>query len=265
VIANVLTIAGTDPSGGAGLQADLKTFSALGVYGMSAITAVVAQNTQGVRSFKTLDTAFVADQIDAVFEDVTVHAVKIGMLATVELANVVADRLNHWKPSIIVLDPVMAAKSGDPLLSPDTIRAIRDRLVPMSSIITPNLPEAGLLLGRPAPSSLEAMRDMLGSLSELGSPWVLLKGGHLNSPMSTDLLYGQGQTIDLPAPRLATTHLHGTGCTLAAAVAALLTRMEMVEAVRQAKAYLHASLAAADQLDVGKGKGPVHHFHALWK
>lgn len=264
MISNILTIAGTDPTGGAGIQADLKTFSALGAYGMSAITAVVAQNTCGVRSFVALEPDFVGAQIDAVFDDVRVDAVKVGMIANAAIARVVADRLRRYARCPVVVDPVMVAKSGDHLLLPDAVAALRDELLPLATLITPNLPEAAVLLDRPPPQSLDDMRDMLTALRALGPQWVLLKGGHLRAPHSTDLLGGPDGTLELPAQRINTTRDHGTGCTLAAAAAALLPTQDVVSAVRRAKDYLNAALAAAGELNVGSGRGPVHHFHALW-
>jgi hydroxymethylpyrimidine/phosphomethylpyrimidine kinase len=264
MIANVLTIAGSDPSGGAGIQADLKTFSALGAYGMSAITALTAQNTRGVRSFQVVDPAFVAQQIDAIFEDVRVDAVKIGMVATADIAGVIAERLRHHAARHVVLDPVMVAKSGDRLLQDDAVVAIRDRLVPLAEVITPNLPEAGVLVGEPAPDTLESMRQTVRALHRLGSRWVLLKGGHLAGTDSTDLLFDGRANVEIPGRRVETRNTHGTGCTLSAALAALLPRFGMEDAVRRAKAYLTDALAASDRLTVGSGHGPVHHFHALW-
>ena len=265
-IANVLSIAGTDPTGGAGIQADIKTFSALGAYAMSAITAVVAQNTQGVRSFVALDPGFVAEQIDAVFDDVRVDAVKIGMVATEAIAETIAERLRHHGARNIVFDPVMVAKSGDHLLTPDAVAAIRDRLVPLATVITPNLPEAGVLLGVEPAWSLDEMRARAGDLLKLGPRWVLLKGGHLDdAAASVDLLHGTSGTIELSAPRIRTRNDHGTGCTLSAAIAALLPCHPMEDSVRLAKGYLHGALAASDQLDVGHGHGPLHHFHRLWE
>ncbi|WP_018412616.1 bifunctional hydroxymethylpyrimidine kinase/phosphomethylpyrimidine kinase [Methyloversatilis thermotolerans] len=264
MIHNVLTIAGTDPTGGAGIQADLKTFSALGAYGMSAITAVVAQNTRGVRSFVALEPDFVGEQIDAVFDDVRVDAVKVGMIANAAIARVVADRLRRHARCPVVVDPVMVAKSGDHLLLPDAVAALRDELLPLATLITPNLPEAAVLLDCPPPQTLDDMRAMLVALCALGPRWVLLKGGHLRAPHSTDLLGGPEGALELPAQRIATTRDHGTGCTLAAAAAALLPGNDLVRAVCRAKEYLNAALAAAAELDVGSGRGPVHHFHALW-
>lgn len=265
MIANILTIAGTDPSGGAGIQADIKTFSALGTYAASAITAVVAQNTQGVRSYVALEPAFVAEQIDAVLDDVRIDAVKIGMIANAGIAETVADRLRHHMARNIVLDPVMVAKSGHALLDADAIAAVRELLVPLATLITPNLPEAAVLLERDGDWTADDMQTALPDLLALGSEWVLLKGGHLeNSAQSTDLLFGPDGMTAFPAPRIATRNDHGTGCTLSAAIAALLPSRGVVESVRQAKAYSHDALAASDMLDVGRGHGPLHHFHRLW-
>lgn len=264
MIPNVLTIAGTDPTGGAGIQADLKTFSAMGAYGMSVITAVVAQNTCGVRSFQALDPAFVAEQIDAVFDDVQVDAVKIGMIATVEIAHAIADRLLHHGAKIVVLDPVMVAKSGDQLLLPEAVAALRHRLIPLATLITPNLPEAGVLLDGCGPDTVETMRLAVTELLALGSEWVLLKGGHLAGRESIDMLVGPAGISEFHAPRVTTRNTHGTGCTLAAAITALLPRLPMEESVRQAKEYLSEAIAHADELRVGHGHGPVHHFHAWW-
>ncbi|HME21933.1 MAG TPA: bifunctional hydroxymethylpyrimidine kinase/phosphomethylpyrimidine kinase [Acetobacteraceae bacterium] len=264
MIANVLSIAGSDPSGGAGIQADLKAFSALGAYGMAVITALTAQNTQGVRSFQTVDPGFVAEQIDAIFADVRVDAVKIGMVATAEIAVAVADRLRHHGVRHIVLDPVMVAKSGHHLLRDDAVAALRERLVPIARVITPNLPEAGVLLGQPAPATLTDMRRAARELHRLGPEWVLLKGGHLAGNDSTDLLFDGNTIIELPGRRIETRNTHGTGCTLSAAIAALLPRFDTTDAARRAKAYLTDAIAASDRLTVGSGHGPVHHFHALW-
>mgnify|MGYP001759294401 FL=1 len=271
-IPNVLTIAGTDPSGGAGIQADLKAFSAAGAYGMSVITAVVAQNTQGVRAFQALDPEFVFDQAAAVFEDVQVDAVKIGMVANAGIIEAITKALDQYTDKAtcpVVLDPVMVAKSGDSLLDADTEGALREQLVPRSTLITPNLPEASVLLDLDAEmNSLDQMQENADKLLALGCDWVLLKGGHLEghtSELSTDILIGPDTRIELTAPRIATTNDHGTGCTLSAAIAARLPRMDMESAVREAKDYLTAALKHADQLNVGHGHGPVHHFHNLWR
>jgi len=263
-IPNVLTIAGSDPSGGAGIQADLKTFSALGVYGASVITALTAQNTQGVRGFTVVEPGFVAAQIDAVFDDVRIDAVKIGMVATAAIAKAIADRLGHHQPRNVALDPVMVAKSGDRLLQDDAIAAIREHLVPLATVMTPNLPEAAVLCDGVAPTSLAGMQDMVRRLHRLGARAVLLKGGALDSGDSPDLLFDGSDVVELKARRIATRNTHGTGCTLSAAIAALLPRYPLPEAARRAKAYLTAALAASDRLTVGSGRGPVHHFHALW-
>lgn len=264
MIANVLTIAGTDPSGGAGIQADIKTMSALGAYACSVVTAVVAQNTCGVRSFQALSPDFVADQIDAVLDDVRIDAVKIGMIANAGIARAVADRLRHHGARNIVLDPVMVAKSGHALLDPEAVSAVRETLVPLARVTTPNLPEAAVLLGREDDWTAKTMQAALPDLLALGSDYVLLKGGHLAGEDSTDLLAGPEGTQPFAAPRISTTNDHGTGCTLSSAIAALLPHHPMSEAVARAKAYLHAALAQSDRLDVGHGHGPVHHFHALW-
>ncbi|MEY8578194.1 bifunctional hydroxymethylpyrimidine kinase/phosphomethylpyrimidine kinase [Corynebacteriaceae bacterium 6-324] len=268
LIPNVLTIAGTDPTGGAGIQADLKAFTANGAYGMSVVTAVVAQNTRGVGSIVAMEPDFVAEQIAAVFEDVRVDAVKIGMVANADIADAITQSLDKYARCPVVLDPVMVAKSGDHLLKQDDVDAIRERLVPRATLITPNLPEASVLLGRDVEmGSLEEMRDSLDDLRALGSDWVLLKGGHLNGAESTDILTGgdAGETtVELTAPRVDTINDHGTGCTLSAAIAALLPLHGYEEAVRRAKDYLTQALRHADELDVGAGHGPVHHFHALW-
>lgn len=265
-IANVLTIAGTDPSGGAGIQADIKTFSALGTYATSAITAVVAQNTQGVRSFVALEPGFVADQIDAVFDDVRIDAVKIGMVANERIAGAIADRLRHYGARNIVLDPVMVAKSGDHLLDPQAVAAVRELLVPLATVMTPNLPEAAVLLGVEPCRTLEDMYAQIAGLHGLGCEWVLLKGGHMqDAEASIDILHGSRATIELSAPRIHTRNDHGTGCTLSAAIAALLPTNTVEDSVRMAKAYMHGALAASGELDVGQGHGPLHHFYRLWK
>lgn len=265
MIANVLTIAGTDPSGGAGIQADIKTFSALGAYATSAITAVVAQNTQGVRGFVALEAGFVADQIDAVFEDVRIDAVKIGMVANAAIAEAIAERLRHHRPDFVVLDPVMVAKSGHHLLAPEAVEAVREQLVPLATVITPNLPEASVLLGCGAEWTQADMLARLDPLHRLGPHYVLLKGGHLEgAPESTDLLYDGETIITLSAPRIVTRNDHGTGCTLSAAIAALLPTRTVEAAVRAAKTYMHGALEASDQLEVGQGHGPLHHFYQLW-
>jgi hydroxymethylpyrimidine/phosphomethylpyrimidine kinase len=261
----VLTIAGTDPIGGAGIQADLKTFSALRVYGLSVITAVVAQNTHGVRSWRALDPAFVAEQIDAVFDDVAVDAVKIGMVATAGIAEAVAEGLRHHGAAPVVLDPVVAAQRGDALARADAVAALRDTLAPLATLITPNLPEAGLLLDENAPRSAAQMRSAADRLQSRWSGWVLLKGGHLPGARTVDVLRGPGCAAEFAMPRIDTRNDHGTGCTLSAAIAALLPSHPMETAVRRARAYLASALTEGRHFDVGSGRGPVHHLHGLWE
>lgn len=270
-IANVLTIAGSDPSGGAGIQADLKTFSALGVYGTSVLTALTAQNTQGVRGVYPIPADFIAKQLDTLLDDVTLDAVKIGMVASREVAQVLADVLRQRRPRWIVLDPVMVAKSGDILVDDEGIRAVRDILVPLADVITPNLPEAAVLLDSPSPTSLDAMEAILPALTQLGAPYVVLKGGHLRGTTCPDLLATPNGHEWLPASRIDTNNLHGTGCALSSAIAACLAKLPQdagvdapTAAISDAKQWLHAALEASARLSVGKGRGPVHHFHAWW-
>ena len=261
MIANVLSIAGTDPTGGAGIQADIKTISALGSYAMAAVTAVVAQNTREVKSYVTLDPSFVGEQLDAVFEDVRVDAVKIGMVANARVVEVIAGRLRQYGARNVVLDPVMVATSGRRLLDPEGIEALRELLMPLATVVTPNLPEAEILLGIGPKWSKREMQARAAELLELGPAWVLLKGGHLDGDASIDVLCGREGTVELAAPRISTRHGHGTGCTLSAAIAALAPSHTMEESARRAKAFLHAALAASEALQVGGGRGPVHHFH----
>ncbi|MBT2771226.1 bifunctional hydroxymethylpyrimidine kinase/phosphomethylpyrimidine kinase [Halomonas sp. ISL-60] len=268
---NVLTIAGSDPSGGAGLQGDLKTFSALGVYGTNVITAVIAQNTCGVASVYPVAPQAIREQLEHLLDDVAIEAVKIGMVASREVAEVIADVLRQRRPRWIVLDPVMVAKSGDILVGDEGIRAVRDILVPLADVITPNLPEAAVLLDTPSPTSLDAMEAMLPGLAQLGAPYVVLKGGHLRGATCPDLLATPNGHEWLPASRIDTDNLHGTGCALSSAIAACLAKLPVdadadapVAAISDAKQWLHAALEASVRLNVGKGRGPVHHFHAWW-
>lgn len=259
-----LTIAGSDSSAGAGIQADLKTFAALGVYGASVITALTAQNTRGVTGIHDVPADFVAAQLDAVFGDLDVKAVKIGMVSRREVVDVIARGFDTWKPKNIVLDPVMVATSGDRLLSADAIDALRMTLFPRAAIITPNLPEAAALLDCAVAVS-EAEIEMQGRrLLEFGCPAVLIKGGHGHGAESVDFLVTKNSTVRLAALRVATKNTHGTGCTLSSAIAAGLAKGESLEqAVRAAKIYVSAAIAAADRLGIGHGHGPVHHFHAF--
>jgi hydroxymethylpyrimidine/phosphomethylpyrimidine kinase len=264
MITNILSIAGVDPSGGAGIAADLKTFSALGVYGMAVVTAVTAQNTREVTAVRLMDPAFVTEQIDAVFGDVRVDAVKIGMVATAEIAAAIAEALARHRAQHIVLDPVMIAKSGDRLLAEAAIAALRERLIPLAEVVTPNLPEGAALLGTSEPGDLDGMRTMAHELLRFGSWSVLLKGGHLHGPESIDVLADAGGEMEFAVQRIATKNTHGTGCTLSSAIAALLPTRPRAEAIRTAKDYLTDALRAAGDLTVGSGHGPVHHFHGLW-
>jgi hydroxymethylpyrimidine/phosphomethylpyrimidine kinase len=267
VIANVLTIAGSDSGGGAGIQADLKTFSALGTYGASVITALTAQNTRAVTAIHDAPAAFVTAQLDAVFDDIAIAAVKIGMLSRPEIIAAVADGLRRHGAQSVVLDPVMVAKSGDRLLRPEAIAALKERLLPLATVITPNLPEAAVLLALEEARDEAEMIDAAARLRELGPQAVLLKGGHLaKDAESIDVLDDGASPLTLAAPRIGTENTHGTGCTLSSAIAALLARgLSLRDAVREAKAYITAAIRAADRLNVGHGHGPVHHFHALWR
>ncbi len=261
-----LTIAGTDPSGGAGIQADLKTFSALGTYGASVITALVAQNTRGVVAIHTPPTAFLEQQLEAVFSDITFDAVKIGMLGDAAIIRTVAAALERWKPPVVVVDPVMIAKSGHALLEPEAVAALRDHILPLADLITPNLPEAAALLNQPVAHDEETMQRHGEALLALGVRGVLMKGGHLSGELSPDWLLVDGTQTRLPAPRIKTSAGHGTGCTLSAALAALRPQCaDWPTTARLAKDYLNKALAAADKLGIGHGVGPVHHFHAYWK
>jgi hydroxymethylpyrimidine/phosphomethylpyrimidine kinase len=263
----VLTIAGSDSGGGAGIQADLKTIAALGCYGTSAITALTAQNTLGVSAIHPVPPDFAAAQIAAVFEDIGADAVKIGMLYSAELIRVVAAQLVKFKARNIVLDPVMVAQSGDRLLEDDAVGAIRDYLMPLSNVVTPNIPEAEVLAGRRI-RSLDDMQAVAQDLGRYQSEAVLLKGGHLEQADSSDLLYlcRENRLVTLAAERITSRNTHGTGCTLSAAIAAYLARGEDLEnAVRQAKTYITAALRAGAAYRLGNGHGPVHHFFRYWK
>ncbi|MDD6889468.1 MAG: bifunctional hydroxymethylpyrimidine kinase/phosphomethylpyrimidine kinase [Bacteroidales bacterium] len=263
-----LTIAGSDPSGGAGMQADLKTFSALGVYGASAIVALVDENTQGVYGVHPVPSQFVAGQIRSVIDDIGVDAVKIGMLHDSELITTVRDTLALY-PDVrnIVLDPVMVATSGDPLLLPEAVDTLRSVLIPYSRIITPNLPEASLLLGATIDHQ-DQLEDAAIALSKAsGNVSVMLKAGHLDNDNLIDIFYNAetGTVTRLAAPRIDTRNTHGTGCTLSSAIAAFLAKGATLDvAVASAKDYLYHAIASGADYTIGKGHGPVNHFHALW-
>jgi hydroxymethylpyrimidine/phosphomethylpyrimidine kinase len=260
-----VTIAGSDSGGGAGIQADLKTFSALGVYGASVITALTAQNTRGVAAIHDVPAQFVAAQIDAVFSDLDVGAVKIGMVSQRGVIATIAAGLERWKQTKVVLDPVMIATSGDKLLAPDAVDALKRVLFPHALVVTPNLPEAAALLDAPIAGSEAEMRAQAERLLELGPRAVLIKGGHGSGAESVDLLVEPTACTRLAAERIATRNTHGTGCTLSSAIAAGLAKgLALGEAARAAKAYVTAALAASERIKIGSGHGPVHHFHAWW-
>lgn len=255
-IPNILSIAGSDPSGGAGIQADLKTFAALDCYGMAAITALTAQNTLGVTGFVAVPPAFMRDQLQAIFDDVEVSAVKIGMLANADIIEAVADVLEQSCSAPIVLDPVMVATSGDALIDKDAVAALKSKLIPMADVITPNIPEAEKL-SRKAVLDMEAAAE---GLLNLGARAVYLKGGHLKGDVMRDVLATPNLTHLFEDKRIDTENTHGTGCTLSSAIAAYLGRGEdLATACQSAKTYLTSALKHADDLNVGLGHGPVHH------
>jgi hydroxymethylpyrimidine/phosphomethylpyrimidine kinase len=262
-----LTIAGSDSSGGAGIQADLKTFSALGVYGASVIAALTAQNTTGVTGVHIVPPAFILAQMEAVFDDLDVGAVKIGMVGNEAAVTAVAEGLRSFARAPVILDPVMVAESGGVLLEPGAEAALRSQLLPMADLITPNLPEAARLLGASIAPDEATMIKQGEQLLALGAKAVLVKGGHGEGAEAVDIfLDGSGAVVRLAAERISTRNTHGTGCTLSAAIAAgIALGLPMPDAVRRAKLYLTNALAHADSLKIGKGSGPVHHFHDIWK
>jgi hydroxymethylpyrimidine/phosphomethylpyrimidine kinase len=257
-----LTIAGSDSSGGAGIQADLKTFHALGVYGLSAITAVTVQNTQKVHAVQPIDPQIVHDQIVRLFEDITIAAVKIGMVPNAEVIDAVARALNSVQCPPVVLDPVMISTSGHDLLKPTARQALVTRLFPLAEVVTPNIPEAEALVGM-AITTTAHMERAAERIAQLGAAKVVVKGGHLAGDQAVDVLY-DGRTIHhLSAPRRDTANTHGTGCTFSAAIAAFSARGDgFQDAVRKAKRYISGAIAHA--LDIGKGRGPTHHFYDLY-
>ncbi|MCR9244670.1 MAG: bifunctional hydroxymethylpyrimidine kinase/phosphomethylpyrimidine kinase [bacterium] len=269
MIRNVLSIAGSDPSGGAGIQADIKAISANGAYAMAALTALTAQNTRGVRGVHVVPPEFVRDQITAVFADVRVDAVKIGMIATAEIATAIAMALTEAVANVadvpIVLDPVMIAKGGAPLLADDAVTAVREQLLPLATVLTPNLPEAARLLETTEALNRDQMAAHAQQLCDRGPRAVLLKGGHLTGDTSPDCLASGGQLTWFEADRTDTPNTHGTGCTLSAALAAQLAcDRPLATAVGRAKTFVARAIAGADELDVGGGHGPTHHFVDLW-
>jgi hydroxymethylpyrimidine/phosphomethylpyrimidine kinase len=263
-VAIALTIAGSDSGGGAGIQADLKTFAALGVYGASAITAVTAQDTQRVYDFVELAPAFVAAQIDAVLADIGANAVKTGMLSSVPIIEAVAERIAHWGVSNLVVDPVMVAKGGDKLLRDDAVDALKAKLLPLALVVTPNIPEAEALVGRPL-DTWEAIGEAAREIQSWGVANVVIKGGHReNDAMSTDVLFDGKEFKEYTAGRVETQSTHGTGCTFASAIAATLAKGDNVEhSVAAAKAFVTKALQ--NSYPIGHGHGPVHHFYRFWR
>lgn len=261
-----LTIAGSDSGGGAGIQADLKTFSALGVYGASVLTALTAQNTLGVSAIHDVPADFVTAQMDAVFGDLDIRAVKIGMLSQADIIEAVAEGLRRHTPAAIVLDPVMVAESGDPLLAGDAEGALVRELFPLADVITPNLHEAARLLKSEAAATPADMEQQAKRLMALGTRSVLLKGGHGTGRKAEDCYLAPDASIRwFSAPFIDTNNTHGTGCSLSSAIAAGLARgMELPDAIESAKTWLTGAIAGADSLQIGTGAGPVHHFHEIW-
>lgn len=256
-----LTIAGSDSGGGAGIQADLKAFHANGVFGMSVLTAVTAQNTREVRSALTLPTALVRDQLEAIFDDLPVDVIKTGMLATAELIELIAEILADRATAPLVIDPVMVSKSGFALISDEAVATLRSRLIPLATLITPNTHEASRLLGRPI-ETLDHVREAAKDLCELGCRAALVKGGHLPGEESCDVLFDGAASHVFAAPRVDTPHTHGTGCTLGSAIAANLAKgLPMIEAVDRAKRYVQGAIEHS--LPLGEGHGPTHHFWFL--
>ncbi len=263
----VLTIAGSDSGGGAGIQADLKTFSAIGCYGMSVITALTAQNTRGVTGIHPVPPAFAVKQIDAVLSDIGADAVKIGMLYSAELIEAVAAALKKHGSGKIVLDPVMVAQSGDKLLQDDAIEAIKMTLMPLADMVTPNIPEAEVLCGRQL-RQWSDIENAAQTLAKHGSRSILIKGGHGDENKSVDLLFlaRESRFVSLEADRIKTNNNHGTGCTLSSAIAAYMAKgSDIEEAVQKAKAYMNGAIAAGAQYQIGRGHGPVHHFFQWWE
>jgi hydroxymethylpyrimidine/phosphomethylpyrimidine kinase len=264
-----LTVAGSDPSGGAGIQADLKTFSALGAYGTAVLTALTAQNTRGVTGVHPVPAAFVGEQIRTLLDDVTVHAAKTGMLGTADVVREVAACLAGRAAGPVVCDPVMVATSGDRLVDDDAVAAVRAELLPVVELVTPNVPEAAALLGVAPATSVDELAAQAEALLELGPGAVLAKGGHLGGPESVDVLATADGVVVTRRPRVDTTATHGTGCTLSSAIAALVARGvggpgRWEPAVEQARDYLQRALVAGASLGIGSGHGPVHHFAGIW-
>ena len=265
-VKSALTIAGSDSGGGAGIQADLKTFSALGVYGAGAVAAITAQNTVGVQAAMPVEPSLVAAQIRSVLSDIDVRAVKTGMLHSAETILAVAESLREFRGHVVV-DPVMVAKSGDPLLSDDAVETLTETLIARAALTTPNLPEAARILGVEAARCPEDMMEQGKALLNMTSGAMLIKGGHAPGDACVDILLEPGEEpLVLSSKRIDTRNTHGTGCTLSAAVAAnLALGSSLAESVRRSRSYLLRAIAAADSMNVGKGCGPVHHFHEYWR
>ncbi|HUZ66938.1 MAG TPA: bifunctional hydroxymethylpyrimidine kinase/phosphomethylpyrimidine kinase [Beijerinckiaceae bacterium] len=262
MVPNILSIAGSDPSGGAGAQADIKSISACGCYALAVITTLTAQNTRGVSSVHALPAGFVAAQIDAIFADVRVDAVKIGMLGAAEIAEVVADRLRKLRPRFVVLDPVLASSSGESFSGPELLQTLREKLLPLATLTTPNLPEATRLVGEPDCAGDDAEIERLaGRLRALGARAVLMKGGHRSGAQAIDVLFSDAAPRVYAAPRVATSNTHGTGCALSSSIAAgLALGLPLEDAVGEAKRYVTGALLGAGRLSVGGGHGPLDHF-----
>lgn len=258
----VLTIAGSDSGGGAGIQADIKAISATGSYACSVITAVTSQNTLGVSAIHPIPVEHIESQLDSVFTDLNVVAVKVGMLADADIIAMVARKIRQYKPRYLVVDPVMVATSGDPLLAQSAVATLKEQLLPLADLVTPNLPESAALVGGEIPKNERQMAEMVESLRALGSKAVLLKGGHLDEvENSSDLLIEQQSYDLLSAKRIKTTNTHGTGCTLSSAIASYLAQGNRLhKAVYLGKQYISQAISSADELKVGSGHGPVHHF-----
>jgi len=262
VIRKALTIAGSDSGAGAGIQADLKTFAALGVYGTSAITAITAQNTVGVTQVLALNPKLVGAQIDAVIDDIGAHALKTGMLANAAIIDVVAKKIGERRLKNIVVDPVMVATSGDLLIEKMAVAALRTKLIPLANVVTPNIAEAEELTGMTLRTS-EDTREAARQIIKMGAKTVVIKGGHLKGP-ALDLFYDGKKFTALNTPRIRTKNTHGTGCTFSAAIAAYLAKGEKIDsAVALAKKYITRALQSS--FTIGAGHSPVHHFHQFWK
>ena len=263
-VKNVLSIAGSDPSGGAGIQADLKTFAANGVYGMAAITALTVQNTVGVEGIHLVPAKFVSSQIEAIFSDIAVSSAKVGMVGNAEIAEGVGTTLAKYRNLISVVDPVMVAKGGSPLLDKKAIQAVKDNLIPLATIVTPNLPEAAILLGSSIAKSEEDMVYQGKALLNLGPKSILMKGGHSEGITSNDLLVTENNYVWFKEKRINTKNTHGTGCTLSSSIASFLAKdFSVEESVSKAKKFVTNAIRNSEKLSVGKGHGPTNHFYAL--